>query len=87
MNILLIPRKHEICFQSFEYLLFIEKSSTQTQQHQLEGKSILQKRSKSSKNYTVEHHVKGILNSLVVKSHQKDKQVINYFSVFGHYII
>merc|ERR1719189_1178751 len=51
-----------------------DKSSTQNQQHQLEGKSILQKRSKPSKNYTVEHHVKGILSSLVVKSHQKDKQ-------------
>ena len=62
----------------FHFYSFSEKSSTQNQQHQLEGKSILQKRSKPSKNYTVEHHVKGILSSLVVKSHQKDKQVIQF---------
>ena len=48
---------------------FIDKSSTQAQQ---------QKRSKSTKNYNnVEHHVKGILNSFVMKSQQKDKQQVN----------
>jgi len=51
-----------------------DKSSTPAQQHQLEKKSFLQKRSKSSKNHNVEHHVKGILNSLVMKSQHKDKQ-------------
>ena len=71
-----------------KYLLYpfilTDKSSTPAQQHQLEKKSFLQKRSKSSKNQNVEHHVKGILNSLVLKSQQKDKQQVRKITIILH---
>ena len=53
-----------------------DKGSVQTQQHQSEGKSFSQRRSKSNKNYTVEHHVNGVLNGFIVKGQHSEKQQV-----------
>ena len=77
---------NQIFYDLFKYLLqlfiwFSDKASSQAQQHKPEGKSFPQKRSKSSKNYNVEHHVKGILNSFIVKGQHADKQQVLQFKV------